>query len=92
MSGMQEPSSLNNVELERARDLGGATYLSAYVTLMARQLGLDDADKEALRAFALQMLIPVNLATEAAWFALMHDDEKMNERIQELQAVLNGMV
>lgn len=87
MSGMQDPSSLSDEQLERARDLGGATYLSAYVTLMSRKLDIDIIP-EALRPMVLKMIIPVNLATEAAWCAQTNDLAGMNRTLERLRVLL----
>ena len=59
---------------------------------MARAIGVDDIDRDQLKALALQMLIPVNIATEAAWCALMHDREGMDKKVDELRTVLDSLV
>ena len=60
-------ADLSDAELTKARDLGAATYLSAYVHLMARNLGVDDRDHQGINAMAGALVEPVNLATEAAF-------------------------
>lgn len=70
---MSDPEELSREELERARDLGAVTYCGAYVHLMGRELGVDTSDKESLNHMLLQMVEPMNQATEAIWRALMND-------------------
>jgi hypothetical protein len=87
---MKDPSSLSDDQLERARDLGGATFLSAYVTMMARKLEVP-VDNDAARAMAMQMIMPLNLAAEAAWRALMDDREGADDAIGRLRLVLDTL-
>lgn len=70
---MVDPSSIPKEELERTRDLGAVTYCRSYILLMARTLGVDMADTKAANSMTLQMVEPLNHATEAIWRALMDD-------------------
>lgn len=78
---MTDPSHLPREELERARDLGAVTYCGAYVHLMGQELGVDTSDKEALNHMLLQMVEPMNQATEAIWRALMNDNVGKEEAL-----------
>jgi hypothetical protein len=78
-------TKLSDTDLLRARDLGAASYLSAYAHLMARHLGIDDSDTDAINAMALQMAKALALGTEAAWCALMSDRNGMNNALARLQ-------
>ena len=83
-------------DLQKAKDLGFATYLSAYVQLMGRNLGItgDDPDagtQQALNQMALTMVEPMNLATEACWRALMHDHRGAKDKIQRFEEALKQL-
>lgn len=71
---MADPSKMPREELERAKDLGAAAYCAAYIHLMARELGIDETDTEGIRTMIVQMVEPMNHATEAIWRALMNDN------------------
>lgn len=85
------PSPLSDEVLELARDLGAATYLSACIHLMARHLGVDDSDDEAINAMATQMIESVNLGTEATWCALMSDREGMHRALERFCATVEAL-
>lgn len=70
---MADPSQLPREEVERARDLGGTTYCAAYIELMIRELGINSASREGFNEMVIEMVAPLNIATEAVWRALMHD-------------------
>lgn len=70
---MDDSGRLSTEELEQSYEMGMAMFCSAYVQLMTRELGIDVQDKEALKPMILQMVEPMNDATEAVWRALMHD-------------------
>lgn len=76
---------MTDAELARARDLGGATYLSSCCHMLARKLGVDDLDNEAINAMALKMLPALNIAMETAWRGLMHDDEGMTLTLKRFE-------
>lgn len=80
---MANPANLSRAELEKARDIGVATYLSAYGRLMARELGIDETDTQGINRMMFVLIEPMNLATEAMWRALMEDHEG-TERITNL--------
>lgn len=86
---MADPAELPREELERGRDLGAATYLSAYIHLMLRELGIAHfaSDTAGVNSMVEQMVEPMNIATEAIWRALMDDHsgemEKVLERFRE---------
>lgn len=82
---MPNPKDLSNEELEDARDLGAATYLSAYVHLMARRLDVDDSDTVAVNQMAVAMIPVINLATEAAWRASMKDRTGAHKALKDLR-------
>lgn len=82
---------LSDAELIKARDLGAATYLSSYVHLMARNIGVDDSDDEGVNAMALQMVEAVNLGTEAAFRALMNDRSGMENALVQLRDALETL-
>lgn len=71
---MADPSKMPREELERARDLGAAAYCAAYIHLMARELGIDESDTDGIRTMLVQMVEPMNHATETIWRALMNDN------------------
>lgn len=79
-------TSLNDQELRHARDLGAATYLTAYVRLMARELGIETEafDQKQINAMALDMVEATNMATEAAWCALMKDRQGVDSALKRL--------
>lgn len=82
---------LSDEQLENAQSLGAATYLSAYVRRMARELGVDDSDKNAMNLMAVEMVESVNLGTEAAWRALMNDRPGMNDALDRLRKTLENL-
>lgn len=88
---MPNPKLLSDEELEHARDLGAATYMSAFVHLMARRLKVNDADFKEVNQMALAMVPAMNLASEAAWRAMMKDRvgahkvlKQLNDELMEL--------
>lgn len=84
---MAEPTKIPREELERMRDLGAVAYHSAYIHLMAHELGVDVSDTEFISDMVVRMIEPMNLATEAIWRAMMNDHsgeiEKVLERFRE---------
>jgi hypothetical protein len=79
------PMALSQSELERARDLGAATYASAYVRLMSIHLGIANASQEAINEMALQMVEGINFGTQAAWCGLMGDQDGINNALEQLR-------
>jgi hypothetical protein len=82
---------LDDADLEYTRDLGASTYLSAYVHLMSRKLGIDDSDDEAVNGMALQMLDTLNLSTYAAWCGLMNDKSEVENALKELRGAVEAL-
>jgi hypothetical protein len=72
---------LSREEIVRIRDLGAVAYLRGYVRLMARELGIDESDSDGLDAMVVEMVEPLNVATEAAWRALMKDKPEDMEKV-----------
>lgn len=92
MTDIRDGADMSDEDLKRSRDLGGATYLSAYVRLRARELGVNQEDFLGLREVALKMLPAINLATEAAWCATMTDRAGVKEKMKALETELHKMV
>lgn len=88
---MADPAQLPISELQNRQYLGAVVYLSAYLMLMHRELGVDDASDEYLRMTTLQMVMPMNHATEAIWRALMKDADGMEKAVQEFRAALHAL-
>lgn len=90
---MDQPkySDMTNKQLEFARDLGGATYLSAYVHLMARELGVDDSDLVSVNDMALPMLEPLNIALECCWRATMKDHAGQAEAMGRFRRAVEAL-
>lgn len=92
---MADPAALPTSELQNARDMGAATYLSAYLRLMIRELGVDQGDTEIqnamVRSMVLQMIAPINHATESIWRAMMEDHKGMEEALQRLRDSLDQL-
>lgn len=88
---MNEPSSLSDSELYRARDLGGATYLSAWVHLMTRKLGVDDSDLVSVNDMALSMLEPLNHAMQACWCSMMKDQPGMADAMGKFRRAVEAL-
>jgi|RhiMethySRZTD1v2_1073278.scaffolds.fasta_scaffold567419_4 hypothetical protein len=84
-------TDLDDADLEYTRDLGASTYLSAYVHLMSRKLGIDDSDNEAVNGMALQMLDTLNLSTVAAWCGLMNDKDGVENALKELRGTVEAL-
>lgn len=87
---MADPAELPRAELERARDLGAATYLSAYFHLMTRELGVD-ADTLGVQGMALVVLDPMNHATQAMWCAMMEDRPGKEAALMKFQQSLDAL-
>lgn len=85
-------TSLSTEELERARDLGAATYLTAYIHLMSRQLKVDDSDNEAVNIMALDMVDILNLSTQAGWCALMGDRKGLLKVMDNFRSAVETLV
>lgn len=92
---MADPAALPTRELEHARDMGAATYLAAYLRLMIRELGVEKGDAESqtamVRSMVLQMIAPMNHATESIWRAMMEDNKGMEEALQRLRDSLDEL-
>jgi hypothetical protein len=88
---MSDPAKIPTSELMHKRDLGAILYLSCYLQMMHRELGIDDVSDEYLRMTVLQMVMPMNHATEAIWRALMHDETGVEETIQRFRESLRGL-
>lgn len=80
---------LDEDELRLGRDVGAATYVSSYMHLMMRELGVDDSDLDAVNALAANMVEPINIATEASFRALMGDTVGMDAALKRLQEHLD---
>lgn len=87
---MADPAKVPDSLLEYGRDTGAVMYLTAYVRLMCRAIGVDDTNVDAVQAMVVQMVEPLSKATEATWRAMMADDEwteiveQFKHRLQEL--------
>lgn len=68
-------------EIERIRDLGAVAYLRGYIRLMVRELEIDESDVEGMNHMLLQMVEPLNIATEAIWRGLMNDKPEEMEKV-----------
>ena len=88
---MADPAKIPTSELMHKRDLAAALYFTCYLQMMHRELGVDDASGEYLRMTVLQMVMPMNHATEAIWRALMHDETGVEEAIQRFRESLRGL-
>jgi hypothetical protein len=86
--------SLSQQELQLARDMGAATYLSSYIWLMAQQLGVtvqEEITNDAVNAMAELMVEPLNFATQAAFCMLMEDERGAREQMAKLHNALTGL-
>jgi len=83
---------LSDDDLKRAQYLGAVAYLTAYTRGMARQLGVDDTDREAINQMVVQLVEPLNIATEAAWRAMMSDKKGTYQTLQRLRIEVEGMM
>lgn len=72
---------LSNEAVKRIRDLGAVAYLRGYIRLMVRELDIDESDTEGMDHMLLQMVEPLNVATEAIWRALMSDKSEEMEKV-----------
>lgn len=79
---------LSGEQLLQARDLGAATYLSAYIHLMARGMNIV-LDKREANAMAVEVVHAMNHATQGMWCALMKDGHGMRNAIALYQAQLD---
>lgn len=84
-------TDLTREQLERARDLGAATYFSAYVQLMASHLGVNNVTQEAMNDMALLMAAPMNHAMTATWCAMMGDIPGRNRALLEFKEELDNL-
>lgn len=88
---MADAANLSDDDLKRARDLGAATYVTAYVTMMAKELGIKDIDLAAANALAMHMVEPLNLATEATFRKLMEDDAGTADTLRRFHMALKQL-
>jgi hypothetical protein len=86
-----DPAKLPKEELEKMRDTGAIMYGLGYIRLMARELGVTEADSlEGSQLMFYQMIEPMNIAMEAIWRALMEDHIGKEEAlIRFRKALLN---
>lgn len=88
---MTDPSKIPTSELIAARDLSAATYMASYLRLMFRELDVPDNDHDAIREYVLRMVVPMNHATRAIFFAFVKDTDKMEEEILNFRACLHAL-
>lgn len=93
---MADPTKVPTSELQRIRDLGAISYMSAYCYLMMRELGVDGLqDGETWRQLTTDMVLlmvePMNHATEAIWRATMRDTEGMEKALLRFRASLHAL-
>lgn len=86
---MPRRKGLSTTELELARDMGAATYLSSFIWLMSDQLGVKDLTNDSVNAMAILMIEPLNLATELAFRKLMGDEEGVTDAILRLRRAID---
>lgn len=85
---MKQP---DDATLRQARDLGAATYMTSYLHLMMRELGVDDSDNVAVNAMAAEMVEAMNLATETTFRALMKDHEGVEKTLEKFRICLANL-
>lgn len=88
---MQNMSHLTDEQLEKAQLMGAATYLRAYVHRMARQLDVNDKDIASVDKMVVELVEPLNIATEAAWRALMEDTDGIEDALDRFKSSLDNI-
>lgn len=88
---MADPAKIPTEELEHIRDQGAAAYMSAYVRLMMRALKINESDLLGVNGMVVQMIEPLNHATEAIWCALMKDLVGKEQAITKFKESLNKL-
>lgn len=86
---MPRRKGLSTTELELARDMGAATYLSSFIWLMSDQLEVKDLTNDSVNAMAILMIEPLNLATELAFRKMMGDEEGVADAILRLRRAID---
>lgn len=66
-------------------------YLTAYGHLMARELGIDETDDAGIKRMMLQLIEPMNDATDAMWRALMEDRDGMYKALHRFEDSLTKL-
>jgi hypothetical protein len=87
---MAEPMDLSREELKQAQIMGATAYMMAYVRLMAIEMSVE-VTSEDIRGMILEMVDPLNHATEAIWRALMKDYDGSNEAVDRFKESLDKM-
>jgi hypothetical protein len=87
-----DPDSLPTSEIEHARDVGAVTYLGAYLRLMLRALGVPTPDNDEFNVMLLEMVEPMNHATQVIWCALMEDVNGAERALKEFKDSLPHIV
>jgi hypothetical protein len=88
---MKQLSEVPSEELKRARDIGAVAYLRSYILLMAREIGVEMEDTKTANSMTLDMVEPINHATEATWRALMEDTEGRDEAVERFRQSLERL-
>lgn len=88
---MTDKLQLTEEELKHAQDMGAATYLSAYVHRMAAHLGVEGTTEE-LKAMAVALSDCMSFGTQAAWCALMKDQEGTDRSMGQLDEALENLM
>lgn len=89
---MSPEPTLETEQLIKARDLGAATYLNAYIRLMAQALSVtDEVDTEGVNAMAGMMVEPLNIVTEMAFRKLMGDEKGVAESVLRLRRAIDTL-
>lgn len=86
---MPRRKGFSTAELELARDMGAATYLSSFIWLMGDQLEVKDLTNDSVNAMAILMIEPLNLATELAFRKMMGDEEGVTDAILRLRRAID---
>lgn len=81
-------TNMSDRDLRMARDLGAATFLNAYIRLMAKEMGITGLSTEAVVKLAELMIEPLNISTEATFRWLMNDTGGSKDAVHRLRVKL----
>lgn len=87
---MTDLPKLSKKELEQARTLGAATYINAYLRLMALALGVEIDSQEQVAAAGKLFVEPMNEAMTFCWAIFVHDRAMAEECLNNMRVIMEA--
>lgn len=76
---------MSSDELKEMQTQGAIIYLKAYIHGMGRGLNIESLPENEIRQMIIEMVEPINLATETIWRGMMNDHNGMQETLKRFE-------